>query len=279
MDDDVAVESLEEVQIDNEYDKYDSESENESIDNGNTDDEVINVNKNRGNYDDPDDSGTDNEKDDSDEENDDNTSCNEDSAEELDESAGQSILQGALRSQKRSTIKQDGDIKITPFNIREEMEEGQFDSDGNYIFAKKKRIDNWEKSIDWDKIEKNQNEPRAGPSNSRSASNQETSQETPILCKLDCYKQMLRIMRHEETVQRCIRRLGDSIPKRRPNRMKPSKSKNNESSQTMDIDREAEIKEVKSKMDRMSELVNQRVQDGDLDIYSRTYEDLEDAIN
>lgn len=32
----------------------------------------------------------------------------------------------------------DEGIKITPFNMREEMEEGHFDKDGMYIFNKEK---------------------------------------------------------------------------------------------------------------------------------------------
>jgi len=32
----------------------------------------------------------------------------------------------------------DDGIKITPFNMKEEMEEGHFDKDGMYIFTKDK---------------------------------------------------------------------------------------------------------------------------------------------
>ncbi|XP_073824777.1 CD2 antigen cytoplasmic tail-binding protein 2 homolog isoform X3 [Musca autumnalis] len=45
------------------------------------------------------------------------------------------------------------DIKITPFNMREELEEGHFDKEGHYHWDKNSDIrDNWLDNIDWMKI-------------------------------------------------------------------------------------------------------------------------------
>ncbi|XP_073824776.1 myotrophin homolog isoform X2 [Musca autumnalis] len=42
------------------------------------------------------------------------------------------------------------DIKITPFNMREELEEGHFDKEGHYHWDKNSDIrDNWLDNIDW----------------------------------------------------------------------------------------------------------------------------------
>ena len=40
--------------------------------------------------------------------------------------------------QEEATIDFDDTIQITPFNMREEMEEGHFDSTGTYIFDRTK---------------------------------------------------------------------------------------------------------------------------------------------
>lgn len=40
--------------------------------------------------------------------------------------------------QEEATIEFDENIQITPFNMREELEEGHFDTDGTYIFDKSK---------------------------------------------------------------------------------------------------------------------------------------------
>lgn len=48
---------------------------------------------------------------------------------------------------------QDGEIRITPFNMQEELEEGHFDTEGMYHWKKEKEIqDNWLENIDWCKV-------------------------------------------------------------------------------------------------------------------------------
>lgn len=49
----------------------------------------------------------------------------------------------------------DGDIRITPFNMQEELEEGHFDKEGMYHWKKEKDVqDNWLENIDWCKVNK-----------------------------------------------------------------------------------------------------------------------------
>lgn len=53
-------------------------------------------------------------------------------------------------------VGQDGEIRITPFNMQEELEEGHFDKEGMYHWKKDKDIqDNWLENIDWCKVNKN----------------------------------------------------------------------------------------------------------------------------
>ena len=48
----------------------------------------------------------------------------------------------------------DDGIKITPFNLREELEDGYFDVDGNYFEKSDPNSfqDNWLQSVDWNKV-------------------------------------------------------------------------------------------------------------------------------
>lgn len=47
----------------------------------------------------------------------------------------------------------DGEVKITPFNMKEELEEGHFDREGHFQWNKDKEIkDNWLDNIDWVKV-------------------------------------------------------------------------------------------------------------------------------
>lgn len=52
--------------------------------------------------------------------------------------------------QEGATIDFDEGVSITPFNLEEEMQEGHFDSEGNYFVKKETQIrDNWLDNIDW----------------------------------------------------------------------------------------------------------------------------------
>lgn len=52
--------------------------------------------------------------------------------------------------QEGATIDCDEGVPITPFNLEEEMQEGHFDSEGNYFIKKDQEIrDNWLDNIDW----------------------------------------------------------------------------------------------------------------------------------
>lgn len=56
--------------------------------------------------------------------------------------------------QETATIDCDEGVPITPFNLKEEMEEGHFDSEGNYFINKEKDIrDNWLDNIDWVRLD------------------------------------------------------------------------------------------------------------------------------
>lgn len=113
-----------------------------------------------------------------------------------------------LNYQEAATITRDKEIKITPFNLEEELEEGKFDRAGNFLFKRESEPDEelkdtWADSIDWSEIEKKEQEekisPTHGPKPTHSADNKQQSDEyrdsLVNLDKLTCYKRMLRIMR------------------------------------------------------------------------------------
>nr|CAD7459669.1 unnamed protein product [Timema tahoe] len=95
----------------------------------------------------------------------------------------------------------DGETQITPFNMKEELEEGHFDTDGNYHWAKDKRElrDNWLENIDWIK-----------PVKVTEADSDSTGSEGTPFDPVPAYRQMLELMKPGETVAKAIRRLGIS---------------------------------------------------------------------
>ncbi|XP_041092878.1 LOW QUALITY PROTEIN: CD2 antigen cytoplasmic tail-binding protein 2 [Polyodon spathula] len=66
-----------------------------------------------------------------------------------------------IEGQESATVDVDEGVRITPFNLNDEMEEGHFDSEGNYFLKKEEQIrDHWLDNIDWVQIKERPNVPR-----------------------------------------------------------------------------------------------------------------------
>ncbi|KAJ3600507.1 hypothetical protein NHX12_031488 [Muraenolepis orangiensis] len=77
----------------------------------------------------------------------------EDDEEETKTSKYDMLASDDVEGQEGATIDCDEGIPITPFNLDEEMQEGHFDSEGNYYVKKDEEIrDNWLDNIDWVRI-------------------------------------------------------------------------------------------------------------------------------
>lgn len=179
-----------------------------------------------------------------------------------------------LKAQEPDTLHKYGDIHITPFNLKEEINDGELDVKGDFIIKKNSRKkanlddddDDWAETIDWLAVERLEKEQAT-----KDVHMSEEQEPEEVLDKITCYKRMLRIMRPDETVQKSIRRLGNSIPKRN---FKKPKSTIEATTSSQD-----DIADAKLKFDSLVELAHLRLEDGDINIYQKTYEDLEEAIN
>lgn len=115
-------------------------------------------------------------------------------------------------------------LQITPFNMKEELEEGHFDSEGHFQWTKEKQIkDNWLDNLDWVKI-KHQANAKEGQSTSDAAaagtsglgdSSSEDEGETSLknFDIIAAYRRILEVMKPGETISRTLRRLGQATAK------------------------------------------------------------------
>ncbi len=194
-----------------------------------------------------------------------------DSDEEDDESIAQNynVLDcDQIDGQERATIDRDGDIRITPFNMDEELEEGHFDKEGTYIPNKTDEIhDNWLDRIDWLQIKQT--------IDTKTDDSRETDDESEDKTNFDyisVYKEMLSLMQPKESVQKTIQRLGKSCGK-----IKSSdrwKNKNIDKNEANNSSSDKQIS-AKDQLLRLSSLADKVLQTGDMDIYQRTYEQLD----
>lgn len=111
-----------------------------------------------------------------------------------------------IEGQEDDTMNMDGDIKITPFNLKEEQEEGAFSADGNFVWNDKKDElkDAWLDDIDWVKVkEKSAAEiKKAEEEDEKEEENQEKYNE------IQTYREILKALKPKESVAKALRRLG-----------------------------------------------------------------------
>ncbi|XP_061906208.1 CD2 antigen cytoplasmic tail-binding protein 2 isoform X1 [Entelurus aequoreus] len=193
--------------------------------------------------------------------------------------------------QENATIDFDEGVSITPFNLEEEMEEGHFDSEGNYFIKKEQQIrDNWLDNIDWVKIkeqpfkqkkkglaakrkrrvgdEDEAEEERKREEQQENKDEEEEEEEAePAEDPLASYTQqqlteaLLELLLPGETVTAALRRLGGLGGRK--------KSKLRQDGQAAE-----EAKRDTEKLDRLTSLADRLVASGMYGIYQQTHEKL-----
>ncbi|XP_017274815.1 CD2 antigen cytoplasmic tail-binding protein 2 [Kryptolebias marmoratus] len=217
-----------------------------------------------------------------------------DSDEEDDEEVTNSSKYNILASddvegQEGATIDFDEGVSITPFNLEEEMQEGHFDSEGNYFVKKETQIrDNWLDNIDWVKIKEQpvkkkkglgaKRTRRAGDEDEAEEEKQREEQqadqeeeeeeeevpaEDPLasLTQKQLVEAVVELLTPGETVAAALRRLG-GLGGRKKGKLRE------ENEPTEEITRDAE------KLDKLTALADRLVGSGMFEIYQQTYEKL-----
>ncbi|KAM6967164.1 CD2 antigen cytoplasmic tail-binding protein 2 [Tautogolabrus adspersus] len=195
-----------------------------------------------------------------------------------------------VEGQEGATIDFDEGVSITPFNLDEEMQEGYFDSEGNYFVKKEEQIrDNWLDNIDWVKVKEQpfqkkkkglsaKRKRRAGDEDEAEEEKKREEQQVdkeedeeeeaePAEDPLASYTQhqlteaVVELMHPGETVAAALRRLG-GLKGRKKGKLR------DESEPTEETKRDAE------KLDRLTALADRLVGSGMFEIYQQTYEKL-----
>lgn len=183
-----------------------------------------------------------------------------------------------IEGQEDATIEFDGDIKITPFNMKEELEEGHFDKDGNYFLKKEEEIrDGWLDNIDWVKI-KAQEKPKASAEDD---SDSDSDLNAEAINELDCYKEMIEFMQPHETVLQAIKRLGGKSSSRANASSRWIKKKKEDKAVESDSASASSNEAAENntqKMLALTELADKLLHTGRMEIYTVTYEKLNHII-
>ncbi|CAM5117420.1 unnamed protein product [Eretmochelys imbricata] len=179
-----------------------------------------------------------------------------------------------VEGQESATIDYEDGVRITPFNLEEEMEEGHFDSEGNYFLRREALIrDNWLDNIDWVRIKEQPPGSRQPPGGDQEEDG-EPPGGRPLLDKQTLLEGMVEMVRPGETVARAIQRLGSkggargSRPRRAWTRAKAEAPAPPEEGEVPGSPQRRE------QLERLSGLADQMVGRGVYEIYQETREKL-----
>lgn len=155
------------------------------------------------------------------------------------------------------------EVKITPFNMREELQEGHFDKDGHYHWNKETQIkDSWLDNIDWVKIKTDKTYLKGN--NSEDSNESETL--PSVFNEMKVYEELLTYMYDNEKVNETLRRLGKGRKKLSSvERIKQRK---------LGI-----VDEAGEKITKFTELANEILtRTGNMDIYQMSYKQIQAKI-
>jgi CD2 antigen cytoplasmic tail-binding protein 2 len=126
--------------------------------------------------------------------------------------------------QEAKTAEFDDEIKLTPFNMKEEMEEGEFDNDGYYHWKGRNKDevkDAWLDNIDWANINSfkrnanlHQKQAESGEESSGEEDDdnedeeKEKQDEDGEQSQVEVFKQIMNYLKPGETILKAIKRLG-----------------------------------------------------------------------
>nr|VZI03815.1 unnamed protein product [Spirometra erinaceieuropaei] len=184
-----------------------------------------------------------------------------------------------LLGQEPDTLEYDGDIRITPFNMREELEDGYFDKCGTFIFNKVNDVgDNWLEGVDWAEIKRKEGVQESKKTKSVEAEEEEDDDDekeakmppTTAAEKLKLYSEIATFMRPRETVLRTLKRLGPNKPQQRSWARKKDGTVSEKASEPVSVEAR--------QFARLTELADDLLGSGDFDIYQKTKEVIDDYV-
>lgn len=171
-----------------------------------------------------------------------------------------------FEGEEEGTSNQDGEQRMTAFNMQEEMELGHFDKQGHFIWKNEKEVrDNWLDNIDWQQIKSNSKfstkEDKVKGLGDESDSEEEEEEKFD---EIAVYEQIITYMKPRENINKTLRRLGGDLSKLSSvERLKRKKAG------TLNVSKE---------VTDLTELANKILNTGNMDVYQETYEGITQKI-
>jgi CD2 antigen cytoplasmic tail-binding protein 2 len=167
-----------------------------------------------------------------------------------------------------SFVNAEEEIKFTPFNMKEELEEGHFDKEGCYHFKKnEEHLDNWLDDIDWVKIKKDENyRKKYYTADGEYSSDEEIETKETKFDHLASYKDIMVFMKPKESINQTLQRLNQS-------KVKVS------TAQRWKMKKQGIVDESSEAITKLTGIVNEILtKTGNMNVYELKYEQIEFKI-
>ncbi|KAL3070927.1 hypothetical protein niasHS_017052 [Heterodera schachtii] len=129
-------------------------------------------------------------------------------SDEEDETEGyQRLDMDKVEGQEESTLEYEGHVKIMPFNMKDDLEEGHFDANGTFIFDKKQSVikDAWLDNIEWDNV-KNAAGKHWGKLEDEDDKKADDEKEVE---PKEVYQRLIELLNERETIGAALKRLNN----------------------------------------------------------------------
>uniref|UniRef100_A0A0N5CEG5 GYF domain-containing protein n=1 Tax=Strongyloides papillosus TaxID=174720 RepID=A0A0N5CEG5_STREA len=172
-----------------------------------------------------------------------------------------------IEGEEDATISYDGNIKITPFNMKEDEEDGHFDIHGNFIFKKDEEEykDQWLETVDWEAVKERESKGQT----------YETTDDAPIEIitteqKKVLLRKLLTILKPNEDISKALKRLNSSQKLNAAEKRKLRWAAKKAGKEYKD--------ESVSAIEELTEIADRLLNEGNTEAYQMTYEMINDEI-
>jgi CD2 antigen cytoplasmic tail-binding protein 2 len=172
-----------------------------------------------------------------------------------------------LGGQEDRTVDFEGDTKITPFNMDDDLEEGHFDKSGNFIFDKKTEDlkDPWYDSVDWNKVQTTEDKG----DEMHVAEEEELEQDT-MANRLPVYQTIIEYLKDGETANDAMKRLNKSrVPIQEERKLRFAAKKAGQ----------PYVDQVAEQIEKITASADILIKKGDTTVYEMTKEDIQKIID
>ncbi|EFA01650.1 CD2 antigen cytoplasmic tail-binding protein 2 homolog [Tribolium castaneum] len=191
-------------------------------------------------------------------------SLDSDEEDDYDETA-EELNADDIEGEEEGISRQVEGVRMTAFNMKEEMEEGHFDKEGHFIWNNEKEIrDNWLDNIDWHKVNSD-DKYQLDPNEKGLGAESDSESEAEDFDEVGLYKKMLNYMKPKETVNKCLRRLGGDLKLSSVERLKRKKAGTLNSNQDV-----ADMTEIANSI---------LTKTGNMNVYQETFEEITKKID